>query len=357
VVPLLKDSKLGKSLDFDGAVRETHYSTSGNVTTWKLSGIYSPVDDFKLRVTRSRDIRAGSLSILYQPGQTLTSALFNPWTGNIQNIQYSTVGNPTISPEQADTLDIGGVFRPRWIRGLSFSVDYWNINLKDAITTIGATDLINGCYNGQFPQFCQYVIRDGSNNITTVIQVPVNIAFQHVRGIDMEVSYRRAVGKGDLTLRALATRGLESTQNSGLTGAATSNSLGTNSTGSLPYWRYTLSATYAQGPFTGELTARGFSSGVYSNAYVQCTSSCPANTAANPTISNNHLAGALYFDLSLNYKIMHGLEGFVVVTDLANAKPAAYPNGPSATGQSWGVNWWSSDVVGRMFRAGVRFSY
>ena len=357
VVPLLSDSKFGKSLDFNGAIRQTDYSTSGQVTTWKVGATYAPVEDFTLRITRSRDIRAGSLSVLFQPGQTLTSALFNPWTGVTENVQYTTVGNPQIAPEKADTLDIGGVFRPRWLPGLTLSVDYWDIDLKDAITTIGVTSLIDGCFTGQFPQFCEFVGRDANNNFTGITQVPVNIANSRVRGIDFEASYRLPIAKGNLTLRALATHGLESTSNSGLQGAVTVSTLGINSGGGLPDWRYTVTATYERGPFTGAVTARGVSDGVISNTYVECDSACPAYTAANPTISNNRVDGALYFDLSVNYKLLRGFEAFATIHNVANRDPSPYPSGPGVAGQSWGANPQYYDLNGRSFRAGIRFAY
>jgi len=64
VVPLAKDLPFAKTLDFNGAVRATDYSTSGYVTTWKLGLTYSPIDGVTFRATRSRDIRAPNLSEL-----------------------------------------------------------------------------------------------------------------------------------------------------------------------------------------------------------------------------------------------------------------------------------------------------
>src|SRR3546814_18879256 len=47
LVPLLRDSALGRSLDLNAAVRRTDYSTSGPVTTWKAG------------LTRSEERRVG----------------------------------------------------------------------------------------------------------------------------------------------------------------------------------------------------------------------------------------------------------------------------------------------------------
>jgi iron complex outermembrane recepter protein len=353
--PLLNDSFLGKSLELNGAVRHADYSTSGGVTPWKVGVTYTPVDDVTLRVTRSRDIRAGSLSVLFQPGQTLTQALFNPWTGATQTTQFTTYGNPTISPERADTKVIGAVFRPRWVPGLTFSADYWDINVEDAITTISVTALIDGCYTGQFPQYCPNVGRNPDNSFTAITLTPVNLAYVNVRGLDLELGYRVPVGQGELSLRALATNGLKNVTNNGLPNAVDVDVLGLNN--NMPDWRYTISATYNQGSFTGALTARGLSSGVYRNENIECRSNCPANTAANPTISDNTYGGALYFDLALNYVFFEGLEGFATVTNVANKDPEPYAHGPGVGNPQWGVLPSAYDYLGRSFRAGVRFEF
>lgn len=357
VVPILKDSSFGKSLELNAAIRHAHYSTAGGVTPWKLGLTYTPVDDLTLRATRSRDIRAGSLSTLFQPGQVLTQALFNPWTGTTQTTQYTTIGNPQIAPEKADTTVFGAVLRPRWIPGLTFSMDYWDVNVRDAITTISVTSLIDGCYTGRFPQYCEFVGRDGANNFTAITQVPVNLAKFNVRGLDFELGYSVPVGDGELSLRALATRGLKNVTNSGLPGAVDSNSLGMNS--AMPRWRYNISASYRQGAFTGALTGRGISSGVYSNDYIECTSNCPARTATTDTISENDYGGALYFDLSLNYQFTSGLEGFFAVTNLADRDPEPVAQGIGVSNPQWGImppgNGY--DYLGRSFRAGVRFNF
>jgi iron complex outermembrane receptor protein len=66
-LPVLKESALGYSLNFNGAIRRTDYSTSGAVTTWKFGGVYEPIRGIRLRATKSRDIRAPNLFELNGP--------------------------------------------------------------------------------------------------------------------------------------------------------------------------------------------------------------------------------------------------------------------------------------------------
>src|SRR6202030_2975013 len=67
--------------------RETDYSTSGWVSTWKVGANYKPVEDLTFRGYRSRDIRAPNLGELYEQG----SSQFQP---NIVDPRY---GNGTIA--------------------------------------------------------------------------------------------------------------------------------------------------------------------------------------------------------------------------------------------------------------------
>ncbi|HWK50374.1 MAG TPA: TonB-dependent receptor, partial [Steroidobacter sp.] len=65
VAPLVNKKPWAYSLDLNGAVRWTNYSSSGEVMTWKLGATYSPVRNLTLRGTRSRDIRAPNLNDLF----------------------------------------------------------------------------------------------------------------------------------------------------------------------------------------------------------------------------------------------------------------------------------------------------
>ncbi len=75
------------------------------------------------------------------------------WAGNSTaqvNTFYSgaaTVG-PTLKPEQGKSINIGLVYDPDWLPGLSTSVDFWHIYLSDTLTAIQARNtVVNSCFN------------------------------------------------------------------------------------------------------------------------------------------------------------------------------------------------------------------
>ncbi|QJU58363.1 TonB-dependent receptor [Sphingomonas sp. AP4-R1] len=213
-VPLAKDSAIG-SLDLNGAVRLTDYSTSGSVTTWKVGTTYQPIPDIRLRATLSRDIRAPSLFELFAGRQQTTSPLTDLHTGLSQTVNVISSGNRDLQPEVATTYTIGAVLSPSFLRGFNFSVDYYNIKIKDAIsqpfTYIQLADFCEQS-NGTSP-LCAQVIRPFGFDNRTAANFPTEIRLQNLNlartqtsGLDLEGSYRGEVAGGAFMARLLATR-------------------------------------------------------------------------------------------------------------------------------------------------------
>ena len=122
------------------------------------------------------------------------------------------------------------------------------------------------------------------------------------------------------------------------------------------------SASYTLDPIDLALTARGISSGTYNNSWIECSSGCPVSTVDNPTTDLNHIDGAVYWDFNIAYKFMHkaengtDMEAFLNIKNLTNKDPAIVAQGPSGTSFTAApANPSLYDVLGRVFRAGVRF--
>ncbi|MET0310021.1 MAG: TonB-dependent receptor [Sphingomonas sp.] len=353
VVPLLKDTVF-KSLDFDGAVRATDYSSSGFVTTWKAGVIFAPINDLKIRFTRSRDIRAGNLSELFAAGSTGSAVASDPFLGGqTYTVQQVTTGNPTIRPEKADTITFGAVVTPRAVPGLSLSVDYWDVKIRDAITTASASSTVDQCFKGD-QDLCNNIVRDADGKIKYIYVRPVNLDLFWARGIDFEAGYRvrlsdvaASLGSGTMSLRALGTLNLKNGSESGLTGIFNSSLR----EGGAPRYRYLIDLAYHQGTFDVSLTGRGISAGVHDATFIECSTNCPGG---NNTINVNRVAGAFYVDASVSHGIANGVEGFFVMTNIANRSPIPSADGPGFSSAQFGYNRTYSDT-GRAFRAGIRF--
>ena len=374
VVPLANDDPWAEALDVSAAVRFTDYSVTGFVTTWKVGATYSPISDLTIRATRSRDIRAANRQELFAVGRFVGNTFLDPFRNNeAVNINTLFTGNTSLKPEKADTTGIGIILQPSWLPGVSASIDYYNIKVKDAIGTVrGALDR---CFAGQ-QVFCDNIIRNPPapgetiGTLALILRQPTNFISQTARGIDFEMSYAGPVDSlipgwgGDLTFRVLATHFLRNRTDDG-TGfivETVGQNYGVFSRSGAPNWRYILTATYDNDPIGVALTGRGVSAGTYDNTFVECTSGCPLSTGLNRTININQIAGALYLDAAFTYNLRSleedgtDLEMYLTVQNVFNKDPAIAPNGPGSVAFSTApVTPALYDIMGRQFRAGFRF--
>ncbi len=373
VVPLARNATFADSLELNAAVRATRYSTSGVVATWKLGASYQPRSDIRFRVTRSRDIRAPNLNDLFQAGTANTSNVTDPFNnGSVTTYQGLQVGNPLLEPEKADTTGVGIVFAPSFLRGFTASADYYNIDIKGGIQNVGAQTIVDRCFQG-VTEFCTAITRGvsstGGNVITQIRLQPFNFTAQTARGLDLEAIYRVALERvsenmnGVLTFRVLATHYLKNYTDDGINPAY--DTVGSNGGNGQPNWAYTGSIVYANKPVTFVLTARGVSKGLYSinnYPYVMCSGGCPTSTLSAPTINDNRIKGASYLDAGAIYKVYASEEGrsvdlFVTVSNLLDKDPPVVATGPGGFPYTAiPTNPGLYDVLGRMFRAGLRFS-
>lgn len=353
VIPLQADK-----LDLNAAARLTDYSTSGLVTTWKVGLTWTPIDDITFRATQSRDIRAPSLSELFAGGIAGTRTLLDPFLGNSSTTLIQvTSGNPDLTPEEADSTGIGFVVRPRFLPGFTASVDYFDIEIGDAISVINDLTIVNGCFQG-ITEYCDNIVRSPiTGQITQVNVTPFNANTQTARGIDFEATYQTAIGDGDLTFRLFATKYLENFIDIRDPAANDIDLLGENEYRGPPDYRYLVSVAYDRGPAMVKLTGRGLSSGVYNNTYIECQTNCPTPPPGFRTIDDNSIAGAFYLDLSLSYQVKDTTTFFLTVANLLDQDPASVPPSQSIGNAPRGVNPAMYDVTGTVYRAGVRFEW
>lgn len=353
---------LAPRMDLSVAARATDYEYSGGVTTWKIGTTYSPNDAITLRVTRSRDIRAPNIKDLFASPAGFGGGAVDRFQGNAPVVGgfFTVQGNPDLRPEKADTTGIGIVIQPPALRGFGASIDYWSVNIKDAIQELQAQDVIDACYYEIDLSACPRVERGSDGNITFVRSAPLNLAKYDARGVDLELSYRMTVGAGELSLRSLTTFYLQAVQESPFSpriDMAGSNSFSSGATtNSLPNWKQNFTAAYKMDRLSFSVTARGFDDGVFNNTngmYVVCQSDCPPVSGGNPTINYNSMPGRFYLDANVNYELDFGRSAssaslfFSVRNALDRDPPGLTAGGNMAI---------AYDVLGRVYRAGIRFA-
>jgi outer membrane receptor protein involved in Fe transport len=237
-VPLLREVPFFHELTLLGAVRYSDYNTATG-TVWAYNGgvDWAPVRDLRFRANYGRAVRAPNLaetgrprvpnfsngfvdpcqpaSINANPNRAKNCAAdLGSLLGNLTDISASlpifSGSNPGLQEETSDSYTVGAVFQPRFIRGLSLSVDYYNITVNDIITSVTAQTIVNSCYD--LPTldniFCSQFQRNRGPGLgpvfneipgrilgNTLTQAPLNYAKREREGIDVNLNYRTSLGE------------------------------------------------------------------------------------------------------------------------------------------------------------------
>jgi len=345
-VPLARDVPFAKSLELNGAIRYADYSSSGGVTTWKVGVNYSPISDIRFRGTISRDIRAANVNELFAGRNQVINTIIDPRDNVANFVTQLTGGNPALDPEKADTKAVGVVLQPSFAPGLSISLDYYSIKIKDAITSVPAQTIVDNCLKLGIDSFCPFVELDGAGEISRVTATLINTQTVKTSGVDFEAAYRRPVEwfetEGTIGARLLVTyvRDLELTT-SGVTIDYVGD-LATDYSGQ-PRWKANFDLTYTGGPLKLGAYVRYIGNGKYRSFYVDDVD-LPAD--------QNHVKGRAYIDLSGAYKITDSIELYGKIDNLLNKAPPIIPNNivqPTISNSQM------FDRIGRFYVAGVRF--
>ncbi|WP_164114603.1 TonB-dependent receptor [Sphingorhabdus sp. Alg239-R122] len=254
-VPLIYNTPLIQQLTLSGAARYTSVDAtrrdgvkdSFSDFTWKAGVNWEVTDWLRLRGSWGTSFRAPALFELFLENQTgfqgqqdidictnLQTKLDNGTTNQriVDNCAADGIGLNfagatgsatitsgggigTLAPETSTAKTASVVFTPDvsgflW-DGLSFSlaVDYFDISIDDEITTLGAGNIIIGCYNSEFfpnEPLCDQITRSPAGatdefNITAVSDTFVNINSQDNRGIDVTARIVQDLGNlGTLSL-------------------------------------------------------------------------------------------------------------------------------------------------------------
>ena len=69
-------------------------------------------------------------------------------------------GNTELQPEESDTTTIGIILQPRFAPKLALSIDYFDIDIQDTVSTFGPSNTLNACYINRDPAACDRINRN-----------------------------------------------------------------------------------------------------------------------------------------------------------------------------------------------------
>ena len=384
LIPLLSEQPWAHSLNLDLGIRTSNYSTTGTTTNGKIAIEWRPVADLLVRGTVSQVFRAPNLNELHD-GRTLVQPNLNDpcrgltadqlaahqaacqfvpvnWAGNSPaqvNTFYSgaaTVG-ATLKPEKGKSINLGLVYDPDWLPGLSTSVDFWHIYLSDTLTAIQADIVVNSCFNNASSPYCSFIHREDNTSRQPgqvfLINTPVvNLGNLSTTGIDYTLRYKiphfdlGSVDPGNF--RAGLSTSYTSTYNVNATpgepGTKTVNYAGTLSPqfGNISRWRGTVTLNWDKGNWNAQWQSR----------YINKLTALNADAAI--TGVNIPMASVIYHSIQLGYAVPSIHTRFDVGVDNLSNKlpPLVYQNGAN-----YNVDTATYDVLGRYYwaRATIKF--
>jgi outer membrane receptor protein involved in Fe transport len=214
-------------------VRFVDNSVAGRDTTWTAGLRYRPIDDIEFRGNVTESIRAPSITELFTPESTIATFANDPCDsrfidqGNVpatraancaadgitqpfQSIivnasQRGTLsGNPNLDSEIAESLTFGMVLRPRFVENLTLSVDWFDIEIGNAIESQTATDILTACYDSsdfEAEATCDLFTRDAQGQISGIETGFFNLGLVEFAGLQTSMSWLTGLGNyGDLNV-------------------------------------------------------------------------------------------------------------------------------------------------------------
>lgn len=423
-IPLLGNMPFFHELSFEGSARVSDYSTaSKEVWAYNVGAVWAPIRDLRFRVGYAKSVRAPDLSDVYAtPGQTfannLTDPCDQPGTGNNNNnitsnpnraancaaagipttitlpdgstvpwhnrpssgISGVTGGNPNLLPEIGKSFTVGAVFQPSFLRGFSLTVDYYNIEIEQAINSLTGQAIINRCYDdptGLNNPFCDAVFRRSSSdglvdgtfagqagrrfdgfpdfNLTGApynqtiapgfLQAPFNYAKLKTSGIDVDASYTTRIGEGTVTARTIVSWLDEREQFTYITQPDRSDRI--NNTLGDPEWQgqFSVNLNFPTWDFGYDLRYVGKQTVYAWETQFGHQGRSPTNA---DIIADPFYPALWYHDAQVGVKVADGKYRFYIgVDNITDELPPLGATGTSANSAIW-------SVTGRYFYAGFR---
>ncbi|HVI06076.1 MAG TPA: TonB-dependent receptor, partial [Sphingomicrobium sp.] len=386
LLPFLKDRSFAKELSVDLGYRYSKYNTFSGKSTWKADASWTVVNGLRFRGGYSFAFRAPSLADLYA-GDAVGNESLNggdpcdilnrgtssqlqalcaaqspaagsstySFAGANVTVPVQTGGNKLLKPETARTWSIGTVLTP--VRGLSLSVDYYDMSISGAISSLSSGQILASCYgataNPTFSvnnPFCQRVTRDpNSGQITLLASGLFNYSKFKLSGVDAQIDYRLPLDRLGMPERAGALQigsivsylrkyvvtpsdGTASTNFAGAISDTFVTSDGENLY-SHPRWKANTYLSYLNGPFVGTLRWR----------YIGHMANLDDATQKVPSVS--------YFDADLHYKFSKWLSLSAGMNNIADKKPPFIGTLELRTDAA------TYDVVGRTWYLGAKLSF
>ncbi|EAQ96602.1 TonB-dependent receptor domain-containing protein [Congregibacter litoralis] len=397
LVPLLAGERFADYLGIEAGYRYSDYKFSGVADNWKVGLDWAPTSSLRFRAMAQQAIRAPNIEELFAQPRAQPSVIFDSSTdfcsasadpvGNgltdlcvAQGIPADQVGiyeateqfpllvlegggNTALDPETADTFTAGVVLQPEWAEDLSLSLDYYRIEIEDAIGGTSFEGSLGLCADSADPdsQFCNSLVRAPSGDISEYTNPQYNLANISAEGVDLTVNYRFDLGdslalpghSASIALQLLFNYAMENTFQ------ATADSVETDCAGFyggacnfgvplfqvVPEYRSSTRLTYYSGPLSLALNWRWIGE-IANHIDITCEES---PEFCYPTVLGD-IGSQNYFEFSGRFEFGERAEIYGGVSNIFEEEPPLMGRGATQSNTAPQLY----DVFGRRFFLGLR---
>jgi iron complex outermembrane receptor protein len=348
-VPLLSDMPGVEQLDLELATRYSDYSNFGDTTNSKVGLKWRINDDLLVRGTWSEAFRAPSLTELFSGNSDAFPPLTDPCNGGAaanpnlpgcagipatytqpnSQIRITTGGNANLQAEEAESFTYGFVYSPEAVEGLSITFDVFDIEVDNAVSSVGAQTILNACAEtGE--TLCSLITRGSGGNVVDLFNGQINLGGQTTSGFDYNVAYNFETEYGDFRVNWDGTyideRSLIVVDPVSGTSETFNDAGQAGDRDVVPRLRTNLSLTWNYDDWTANWLMRYIGNTtelcqIDGGELDQQLCSDPVDPAAEEGNSFNELEAMAYHDVSLGYAVNDNLRITVGVNNLFDTDP------------------------------------
>ena len=372
--PIIED------LNLRAAVRSSDYSTVGDTTSWNIGFDYQITDWVRVRAIEAQSTRAPNINELFSPpSQTFPSGLTDPCVGStnptcladpgvqaniaangsftltqadLQGISGFNRGNPEVTEEEGRSTTVGIVFTPQGsLEDFGLTIDYFDIEIEDAIVSTPRQFILDQCYGGGDQQFCSFVTRraaaSGNNSagsLEFIDSAVSNSGGLSTEGVDITATYSGEVGPGTLSTRLAYTYVIDG-ETIPLPGADPDPFVG--EIGASEH-RASLNVIYDWNDFKFTVGTTYIGSADIDDQFLVSRGLEPGAVG---------VGAETYVDMQVSYQVDETIELYIGADNLLDEEPPLLPTGVAGADTGLETNGGTYDPIGRRWYAGFRAKF
>lgn len=411
-VPVAENQPWADRLDINAGYRLSRYNRlDGNFDTWKIEGVWAPIADITLRGSYNKSQAAAGVAalqnaanVIYQQGfyadpcapRVDPTNVNGPRLAPIATIEQcrrtglpdNLYASPTLicpddrctvrnggfdlRPETAFTTTFGVILSPRFVPGLTVSVDRWLIDLEDELAFLQPQNLINGCLLTGDDFFCRGIVRNpgsftlgsppaGNPATGWAARGNANGFRSQSHGWDFQGQYNLALGSAgrlDMGFNGTLMTRVGAQESPTVNARNCVGYFGRTCGESLPRWVHQFRTTWISPSRAASVSINWRHRGAMPlDVYAPADTGIPTASADARRDQFPGIGAFNWFDLAVTFEVARDMTFRLAANNIFDRDPPVVPDSRSVTGLMRTNSIHGYDFLGRQIVAGVSMNF